>query len=441
MEKAKELKEVYKALIQKPLTINDLEDFYIDANKARGEKTRSKLALLLKNNMDLNQHILFVGYRGCGKSTELNHLEKDIQDDFLVVNFSIFDELDPNNFNYIELVIVTMEKLFSFVEKHNITLEPVLIDMVSDFFKITEIEEISETHKNAEANIGVEGGYNIPFISKLLVKLTASIKRSNTVKKTIKDTIEPKFSNLLMLCNSLITEIRTNLSTLGKKDILIIIEDLDKANISQSESLFFEYANQITALKANVIFTFPVALKHNSRFKTIENYFSNTYELPMIKIAEKNSDIAQEGVDTMKKIVEARMNLSLFKNENILQNLIRYSGGCIRDLFDMISDASENAMVEDRKQICSEDEKSAYNKIKKNYNNTIADYVVDNEVKIPASEFYKVLNNLNENKKKTINNSLVELLLLQNLTILGYNGEGWFDVHPIVKDILEYRNS
>ena len=441
MKKAFELKEIYKALIQKPLEIKDLDAFYIDANKARGEKTRSKLSLLLKNNMDINQHVLFIGYRGCGKSTELNHLEKDIQDDFLVINYSVFDELDPNNFNYIELVIVTMQKLFLLVKDSNVNLDTEYIDSIDSFFKITETVEVDETATDAKIEAGAKAGAKIPFIADFFVKLTASIKASNSIKKTTKEKYEPKFSTLLNHCNNLISQIRNNLGNLNKKDILIIIEDLDKANLSQSESLFYEYANQITSLRTNIVFTFPVALKNNSKFKTIENYFSNTYELPMIMISDKKANKVEKGVQTMLEIVESRMSIDLFENESILQNLICYSGGCLRDLFSMISDAGENAMVEDRNKITMEDEKYAYNKIKKGYKNTIADVLEKENVIIKAEEFYEVLNKLNENAKKTIDNTRIELILLQNLSILGYNGEGWFDVHPIVKDILKYRNS
>ena len=441
MKKATELKEVYKSLIQKPLSIEDLEDFYIDANEARGEKTRSKLSLLFRNNMDINKHVLFVGYGGCGKSTELNHLEKDIQDEFLVINYSIFSELDPNNFNYIELVIVTMEKLFSFVEKNNIKIDSDYIDSIKSFLKFTEIEKIVEDTAEAKLETGAEAGVNIPFIANFFAKLTASIKASDTVKKTIKETIEPKFSTLLDHCNILISQIRNKLNDLDKKDILIIIEDLDKVNISQSESLFFKYANQITSLRANIIFTFPVALKHNSKYSTIANYFRNIYELPMIMIADKEGNEVNEGFKIMNKIMEARMDIALFKDKTILHNFIKYSGGCLKDLFSMIADAGENAMVEGRAQINREDEKYSYNKIKKSYKSTIADEIENKKVIIKAEDFYKVLNKLNDNPKKTIDNTRTEIILLQNLTILGYNGEGWFDVHPVVKEILAYRNS
>ncbi|HKK80239.1 MAG TPA: hypothetical protein VJ933_11450, partial [Phaeodactylibacter sp.] len=42
----------------------------------------------------------------------------DISDQFLVLTFSVQKELDPVHLNYIELFIVTMEKLFAAAEEH-----------------------------------------------------------------------------------------------------------------------------------------------------------------------------------------------------------------------------------------------------------------------------------------------------------------------------------
>lgn len=442
MEKATTLAGVYKALLQIPLGLEELEEFYIDTNKARGEKVRSRISLMLRDNMDANNHILFVGYKGCGKSTELKHLEKDIQDDFLVINYSILKELDPNDITYIELIIVTMKRLFAFVEEKDIELKDSYINNISDFLKTKEIVDIRDRYMGAEMKAGAEAKFDIPYLSKFFASFTASIRSSKSLKTVLKETVEPHFATLLNYCNDLISEVRLNLDTIGKKDLLIIIEDLDKVNISKAETLFFDYSNQITSLKCNVIYTFPIALKYNHRFNTIKNYFTNTYELPMIKVHEKNGDTYANGVETMKTIVNARMDIDLFEDKLILERFIDYSGGCLRDLFSLITDAAENARIEDNEKITEDDHEYAYNKLKKDYKNTIADSLDKNgKVDISANDYYQVLEKLNNNPQKNTDNTREELHLRQNLAILGYNGTGWCDVHPMIKDILNDRNS
>lgn len=439
LKKATSIPDIYAALLQKPLTVNDLDTFFIETSDARGERSRTQMARFLKRNMEIDQHLLFVGYRGCGKSTELKKLEKDIQDDFLVINFSVYEELDPTDLSYLELIIVTMERLFTFANDQKLKINKTYIKQVQEFLYSKEIEELTQRYMELGAEAGSQTTLTVPLIQKFFMNLKASLKLNKTVKASVKKKIEPYFSVLMASCNSLIKEIKLKLSSLNKQDLLIIIEDLDKVRIDKAQSLFFDYANQITQLKANVIFTFPIGLYYHSRFTSVKGYF-RVYELPMIKVAEKDGVVSEEGVNAMMDIVKARMDLNLFENISVLKSLIAHSGGCLRDLFIMILNASENTEDEGRDQINIEDRDYAIQKLKKEYNNTIADHLDDNgNVKIKAAELFEALINLAQSSTKKLDNTEATMILRQNLTILGYNGEGWCDVHPIVKLILQER--
>ncbi len=437
-KKAEDLSQVSKIISERPLEIKDLDNFYIDTNIARGERTRSRMSLLLNDNINTNQHILFVGYRGCGKSTEIKHLEKDIQKDFLTINFSVEKDLDLNNISYIDLIIATMKNLFEFVVKENLSLDELFINNITDFLKIKEIEEIRKKYMSAEVKTGAEAKTGIPYISKFFIAFTGSLKGSKSLTTVLKETVEPHYSDLVKHCNALINEIRLQLQTLGKKDLVIIIEDLDKINIDRGETLFFRYSRQLTQINANIIYTFPISLKYNNKFNTIKHLFTNIYELPMIMVHTKDGEKATEGYKTMRKIIAARMNLDLFEKSIILDNFIGYSGGCLRDLFRLIVNAVENSRIYNRETITKEDEMYAFYKLKKEYDGTIADNTNEKgEVITPVETYFKILNELNNNPKKTVLNTREVLELRQNLTILGYNGTGWCDVHPMAKEILK----
>jgi hypothetical protein len=245
---------------------------------------------------------------------------------------------------------------------------------------------------------------------------------------------------LVELCNLLINTIRLNLAKIGKADIVIIIEDLDKIRLSVARELFYDHAMQISGLKTNVIYTYPNALHSSLNSNEIRNNFSIIYELPMIKVAEKNGDKVQEGYDTMIAVVAARMDLGLFENDTFIDNMIKFSGGSLRDLFNMVVDAAENALDDEREKINESDWKRAFNRLRNEYRSTIADEIgPDNKVIRPAKAFYDTLIKLNESVSKTLDNTQEEMILRQNSCILTYNGEKWYDVHPIVKEILKDR--
>ena len=441
MKRAVNLEGVYSVLRQKPLTIEQMDNFYCLTNKARGTANpRDLIKLHLKQNESYDSHLLFVGYRGCGKSTELNYLEKEIQDDYLVFNFSIFEELDPSNINYMEIYIVTMERLFSFIEKHALTINHEYLTNISNFLKIKEIEQMTEKYLGGELELGSNTEITIPFLQKFFANFKASAKASKSFKQVLKDTVEPHFPQLIRHCNELINEVRLKLSFLKKKDILIIIEDTDKINIDVARDLFFNHADQMIGFKTNVIYTLPISLYFDLQFNAIKGYFTNTYELAMIKINEKDGTPVEEGYTTMREIIDARMDLALFQDIEILNIAIKYSGGCLRDLLNLIIEMSNFAQIDSRTKISQADWKEAYLKLKKEYRYTIADYSVNGQVKYTASQFYTCLVELAKSESKDPDNTDITMLLRQNLCILGYNGTGWCDVHPIVRDILKDRS-
>jgi hypothetical protein len=441
LKKADKIEEVYSVFQSKPLKISDLKDFYKNTTEARGKNPRRRFARILKTNQDSNQHILFVGYRGCGKSTELNHLQKDLQEEFLVLNYSIQEELDPIHVNYIELFIVTMERLFSVVKEKNLKVSKAYLTGITDWIKSKEIEEIRVKYNiGVETDVGVEGALGIPYLQKFFAKFKASAKSSKSLKETLKKNVEPKLSDLINYCNDLIQEVRLELHKIDKTDLLLIIEDLDKIPPNRAEELFFNHSNQLTQIKTNVIYTFPIALYYHMNFNTIKPHFTDIHELPMIKVSNKNGTVNKKGIQTMKAIIEARMDTeNLISDLDILNQMINYSGGCLRDLFLMLVEAAENALDYGRTKIEDSDMLSAFQKLKNEYENNVTDYIIDNEILVEAKEFYRVLTELAKNSNKTVENTFIVSQLRQNLSILGYNGEKWYDVHPIMKEILKER--
>lgn len=441
IRKATTLDDIYQAFRSQPLNIEELNEFYQDTTKARSTSNpRSRMARLLRRELGTYEHILFVGYKGCGKSTELNHLEKDLQDSFLVINFSVMEELDPVHLQYIELFIVTMERLFTKAQEANLKIQTSLLKSIQHWLQTKEIEEIRVKYNiGAELELGSDSTVGIPYLQKFFAKFKATAKSSRSLKEVLKTNVEPKLSDLITLCNDLIREIRLALAENGKEDLLIIIEDLDKIPLDRARNLFFNYINQLVQLQTNVIFTFPVALHHSLQFNEIKPYFHKIHELHMIKVHDKQGNNVEEGIDAMRRVIAARMDLNLFEQEQLLNEMILKSGGCLRDLFYLIREASEGALDEERNQINRQDYQQAYLKLKSDYENTIADYVVKGDVKYSAKQYFEALAQLAKDTHKKIDNTEITLHLRQNLTILGYNGDNWCDVHPVVRDILAER--
>jgi len=430
--------DIYDRLSTEPLQGAELEKYYVDAFKGRGDNPMLSLKRLLQRQANGKLQILFSGYRGCGKSTELNKLQQEISHEFIVLNFSALKELDPVNINYVELFIITMEKLFEAVNDYHLAINQHLFESIRQWSNSTEIERIRELTGEASLEAGAEAEISAPFFMRFFAKMRASANASFSTKKTIIENIEPRLSDLISHCNDLIREIKLKLPAIGKKGLIIIIEDLDKLSVEKAEELFFNHSHILSSLQTHVIFTFPISLSHHPKSKIIKDNFNYDRELPMLKVHDKQGK-PFAGRDAMRNIIECRIGATCFEPANLLDTFIDLSGGCLRDLFRLIRDAADSALNNEREVITVGDYTKSFYRLRRDYENTIAEKRVNNELIISVGDYYETLKALALSSTKKVDNTEAVLDLRQNLCILGYNDEGWCDVHPAVRSILEER--
>ena len=396
--KATKLGHLRKLFRPVPIPVRLLEDYYVDTAKVRGgaQVVRQLENILRSKESELkwsgsagesdewreseqifHEQIIFSGYRGCGKSTELNRLIESIEADFLVMKFSVTQKLDPISLHFSELFIATMEELFGVVEEYDLYEEvsPEFLKAILDWTKTEEVESVRVKHFEVGGEAGAELRGGLAWVGKFFGKFRLAAKSSKSMKKTLSENIEPKISELILLCNNLLWQIEKSLGKFGKKGMLIVIEDLDKVPLDVATLLFRNYAHQLTALNTNVIFTFPLALVYNPHFTSIRGHFSKDIVLPMIKINHQNGQQDADGRKKMADIVGCRMDLDLFEREDFLHEMIGYSGGCLRDLFLMIQEAGDHAESWDRERITKEDYIHAVNGLKQDYRNLLSDKI------------------------------------------------------------------
>lgn len=438
-KKATNLREIYKYFKAEPVKIDEIDRFYVDTQVGRGGQNFIRhMERTLEQNDD-HQHSLFIGYRGCGKSTELNRLHKENQDKYLIINFSIKDELNLISLNYMELFIVVMEKLFKTAIDNHLKIRKEYIETIKNWICTREVKEINEKHLGLEIEGGAEISWSLGFLLKFFGKFRGAAKTSRSVKEILKRNIEPKLQDLINLCNDFINEINLQLPAIGKEKILIIVEDLDKIVLESAKDLFFNHSDSITQLRVDTILTYPIALFHHAKFKTIRKYYQNCMELPMIEINYQDGSKNKEARRVMREIVAQRMEIDrLFESPDDLERFIDMSGGVLRDLFQLIKSAANSAMDYDRERISKDDIQIAVNFLRREYSNNIADYR-EGDMFISADQCYDALIELHNSQDKELKNTDVQLLMRENLSILGYNGKGWYAIHPLLKEILTDR--
>jgi len=434
MKQAENLETALNNLSNDALTFENFTDFYVETDNTRGERPVSTIKRILSEHPLESKHILFTGFRGCGKSTELIRLQKDLFDNFMIINFSVRHELDSISFSHTELLIATMKQLFGKAIEEKLNIDENVLKPIENWNIVKSLVENKSEGYTGEIETGGSIGAKLPWLFEIFTKLTAKAKFENSYREELKQEIQPNVTYLISSCNILIREIK-KLLEVKNKGLLVIIEDLDKIDLAVGEDLFLRYSERLVSLQINTIYTFPIALRNHENAQAILNKFEGLEELPMIKTNSKNGEPMKQGRELLKDIVTRRMSLELFESEEILTNFIKYSGGVIWDLFRSLRDAMNNALNWERIKISEDDWKKAYFAAIKNYRPMIAERHRNGQL-IKVGDYYKIMEDLARSTDKQPEFTTATMDLRQNLCILGYNTEGWYDVHPIMKDIL-----
>jgi hypothetical protein len=427
-------------LDNKALNENNYDDYYVVTKEGRGEDPTSKLIKRLRKLKGKNQKILFSGFKGSGKSTELLRLKRELDDDFLIRIFSVIDRLDSNNLTISEILITVMSDLFDFVNENykQIKLSKKLIKNLENWANSIYKEEIKYKYYEGKMGAGVNIKAGFGKILNVFAKMGLDFNAGRKFKEITKREVNQTLSELILNCDLLIFEIKNQLHKINKQNIIFIIEDLEKVALGIAEEIFFNYPRQLTAVSSSFIYTFPISLLYDPNYNVILNEFDENLTLPMIKVHEKNGKNYAPGLDAIIKIVYRRIdkNKNLISS-NLLKEFMQLSGGCLRDLFRMLKLAAENAIDRKKEKIERVDFDYSLNRLKNDYYNTIS---YNKKTGLTAADYYQILVDCckSQDKKPVDVNGLIDLK--HNMCVLGYNGKAWFDVHPVVKEILKEKN-
>lgn len=194
-------------------------------------------------------------------------------------------------------------------------------------------------------------------------------------------------------------------------------------NPEDAWEVFYNYAAILSGMPFPVIYTFPIGLSYDARFSAMESYFIPK-TLPMIKIETIEGKLFSEGIAVIREIVEKRADLNLFETE-VLERLIRYTGGSLRDLFHTINAAAKRAERRGSDAISMEDARRALEELKTSLTRRI------------EKKDYEFLLNICKGNKELIEDKENLLRMLQASVVLEYNGKRWHNVHPLIVEFFE----
>lgn len=422
MKYANQISEMINAFSPAPLQMGQMAEFYCEDTMEY--RTSDKYNSPIEDIFDICRDseecsaCLLLGHRGCGKSTELNRMtEKLVHDEYHVKTINCSIDLDLFNIVYSDLFILMGEALLQIAEESECKIENKVLEKIKNFW--SEGTETMMSQKTAavstETGISVETKGIFAGVLNLLAKIKTDLKFNEETRKEYRRKISVRSSEWIGILGDVADEITMKA---GGKRPIIIFEDLDKLNPEDAWKVFYNYAAILSGMKFPVIYTFPIGLSYDVRFSAMESYFV-TKTLPMIKIETIENQPFQDGIDIIKEIVGKRADLTLF-DAGVLERLIQYTGGSLRDLFHVINTSAKRAERRDSEVIIMEDAERALEEVKTSLTR-----------RIEEKEYQFLLNIYNENKERIEDKEML-LKMLQASVVLEYNGKRWHNVHPLV---------
>ncbi|MEP0752642.1 KAP family NTPase [Trichocoleus sp. Lan] len=343
-----DLQRFYQACNPSPLNMGNAEErkYYIDFSSVRGGNIIRELGrTVTRLSPDKPTCQLFTGHIGCGKSTELQQLQADLeQQGFHVVYFESSQVLEMADVDVTDIMLAIARQVSASLEAIQIKLKPGyftnLFTEIADFLQ-TPIDVSME----AELSVGIG-------------KLTAKTKDSPKLRNQLRQYLEPRTNGILEAINKeLFGVAREKLKQQGKKGLVVIIDNLDRLENSvkptgqiQPEYLFVERGEQLNQLNCHVVYTIPLVLIFSNALGRLTNRFGGDPKvLPMVPVQVRSGGESKEGMALLQQMVLARafpdVNVvervnkitEVFDSPETLARLCRVSGGHVRNLLVLLS--------------------------------------------------------------------------------------------------------
>ncbi len=410
-EEGKALDEIKSAISvlesQKSLTTGELlKKYYVERE--------SKFVNSLKNTFRFTASqpikVLFSGHIGSGKSSELFKIKQDLENEFLMVYYSVKEYMNLSGINTSELMETMANQLKETAVKSKVKIGNDILRGLENWRSKGRKIKYRDEKRSGEAGLGGSLG---PAKAK-----GELLSQKGTKTEEIWEQ-EPDTNELIKSINRLIDLIQNNLN----KQVIVIIDDIDKLDLADAEELFLRYSRSLTSPNCKIVYTVPISLLYSHHYRQFESFFHSTYLLPISKVRNKDGSANKDGIDKIIEVVIRRIPAYLFA-EGILEKIIMASGGIIRDAIRIIQKCCLICVTEEKPAVDEETANEAIFSVKNEFLRQI------------RKELYEKLIEVKNSPTKKPDNDLELQRLLYCLGVLEYtNHDTWYDVHPLAYDL------
>jgi len=385
--------KAYNNFDSQPLRGEKLKTFYIDDFT----KDSVKAIITTIRITERFKKMLVIGHRGCGKSTILNKVAEELQNSYHIISFSIADVTGTMEIETVDILLATYIQLLESVKE-----DKWFDSLLQPLKKLLEL--------NPE---------EVNFLGFIGFKFRAEPESRDVIRKRLRDQMGKMQKNISNTCEQIQQQ--------NGKEVLIIIDDLDKLGTQVAERVFFANSGLLLLPEAKIVYTFPLDTYYHSGFISIQDGYKAQF-IPIVNLQTAEGRDLESSQTALSDLILRRIDKTLVA-ENAIKYVIDMSGGLLRDLVKFMQDACMQAIVNEASVIDQNNVAEVINEPINNYYRVFDFPTYAEKVKYIAKT------------KKTVDNETL-IYLLHYLFVLEYHHDGkfWYDVHPCLNKALALEN-
>lgn len=429
--------------------------FYVNLDAARNGEARNApsnlIAQILKrcaydNRSEVDEflyrHLLFAGHRSSGKTTELHRIQEKLECCYHIIYIPDIEKQVDRISSQKDFLYYVISQLIAQCKNDPVFMGAVgnNIELLYDHLKtkifgsvvekrLLKIDHLIEAEASGGASVSI-----LSSVISLMTKLNAKATFTEETQKELNLAIGNYFNEFMELANSILLAMQqASYRYKDQKLLLLVLDGLDKLDGAKAEKIFLDGSSFLTQLNVSMIVTFPICLLYSPRQNEATKSFYKLYILSMVKVHERNGSDCTKGIEALRSIVQARMDINaLMEHPDDIDEAIRMSGGNIRELFDFITDAAAKADIDE------------VEKISTLYMQEVYDEAFSNTYRRIFRSYLPYLNQVfdDPNKDDVIRDSHENDTLLNIFDaglLIEYNGKRWCDLHPLAKRYIAER--
>jgi len=400
---------------------DDIERFRVDYGREVLVRLRQEV-----NASTKDQKFVFAGHRGCGKSTLLKRFAVEMQPQHFVVFFSIADLIEPSAVTHRNILYAIALQLLSAASQQRIPIADDIQDSLLGWMTKTRKQTTEESTK-AEMGLGID---------QLLEIATLKFQQEQAFRDEIEQVYEKKVADLVGKADRIAAAIETT----TKKSVLVVIDDLDKLDLGLVESIYRNNVKVLFSPRFRIVFTIPVSAIQEPQ--VMGALMSEGIVRPQLFAVAKfftKQDSHNPQAEPIAKTVQTFLTVLTKRipaaqvEPDVARKMVLKSGGVMRELVRIARECCTECMVQlelepDCTDLTIDDE--ILTAALRNLRNDFARQI--------GTDLFPVLVQVYQTLKSKDMDSNAFVKLLHGLMVLEYqNDELWYNVHPIVIDLLQ----